>query len=155
MKRGFTLIELMVVLAMIMILAAALTSSIAGARERAKITSATVAVQEITKAILMYENFAPSRDLSEVVREKQDATESSLAFILGSGETDIGGNKIPVLYNAEIKGGKILDPWGTPYKVTIKQNSISMENQSAVLQATRQTATSIPNFWRRNPYDPD
>lgn len=154
MKRAFTLVEMMVVLAMIMILAGALATSVAGARERAKITAATIAVQEMTKAILMYENYAETRDLSGVVREKQEATKSSMAFILGGGKTDLGGNKIPVLYNADIKGSRILDPWGNAYKVTIKQGTASIE-QGAIVQATRRTSTSIPNFWRRNPDDPD
>ena len=154
-KGGFTLVEMMVVLAMIMILAGALTSSVAGARERAKIAAATVAVQEMTKAILMYENYATTHDLSQVTMEDREADESSLGFILGNaGDTDAVGNAVPVLYNAALRGGKILDPWGKAYRVTIRQGTINAQ-ANAVRSATRKTSTAMPNFYRRNPEDPD
>ena len=154
-RGGFTLIELMVVLAMIMILAGAVTSSVSGARERAKITAATVAAREITHAILMYENDAPTHDLSAHVMDSwQDATESNLGFILGGGETTSGGTPIPVLYNASLQNGRILDPWGTPYKVTIREGAMSSQD-NAVLNATKTTSVAVPNYWRRRAGEED
>lgn len=154
-KGGFTLIELMVVLGMIMILAGAITSSVSGARERAKVTAATVAAREITHAILMYENYASTHDLSAHAMDSwQDATESNLGFITGGGETDGSGNKIPVLYNASFTGGRILDPWGTAYKVTIRKGTMDVAD-NALLNATKTTGVAVPNFWRRRAGEAD
>ena len=50
----------------------------------------------------------------------QPAQESRLAFILGK-VTGRGDTTVPVLYNGAIKNGFILDPWGNPYRVTIKK----------------------------------
>ena len=47
-REGFTLIELMVVVAMIAIISAAMTVSVAGAQERARVQKATVEVKSIT-----------------------------------------------------------------------------------------------------------
>ena len=146
--------EMMVVVAMILILAGALVSSMSGARERAKITVATVAVNEITKAILMFENYSPTRDLSGHECEEQEATESSLAFILGGGDTDLGGNRIPVLYNASIKDGKLLDPWNRPYLVTIRAGTANIA-QTDRMQNTKKTGIALPNFWRRSAGEAD
>ncbi len=154
-KRGFTLIELMVVLGMIMILAGAITSSVSGARERAKVTAATVAAREMTHAILMYENYASTHDLSGHVMESwQDATRSNLGFITGGGETDASGNKIPVLYNATFKGEHIVDPWGKPYMVTVRQGTMDVAD-NAMLNATKTTGVAVPNFWRRRAGEAD
>ena len=57
-KRGFTLVELLVVIAMIAILLAALSTSIAAAQERARIQKATSEVKIISQAILAAENYA-------------------------------------------------------------------------------------------------
>ena len=54
--RGFTLVELLVVIGMIAILIAALTTSMAAAQERARIQKATSDVKVISQAILAYEN---------------------------------------------------------------------------------------------------
>ena len=153
-RRAFTLVEMMVVLAMIMILSGALVSSVSGARERAKITAATVAANEITKAILMYENYAKTHDLSGVTMDKRESTRDNLAFILGEGETDSAGNRIPVLYNAAITGNAILDPWGNKYRVTIKADTANIA-QNKTMENTRKSGIALPNFYRRRAGEPD
>ena len=104
-KKGFTLVELLVVIAMLMLLAGAITTSVAGAHRRAKIQQATVEAQEMTKAILSYENFGKNYSLDAHVMEDQQATEQSLAFILGKESAQIKGQRgdIPVLFNAAVK----------------------------------------------------
>lgn len=120
MKRGgFTLIELLVVVAMIMLLAGAMTASVSGARARAKVSRAQADVREITNAILAYANYTDDGTLSSVTLNEAEATESNLGFILGQGSSSRGG-KVPVLYNASLTGGRVLDPWGKPYRVTVK-----------------------------------
>ena len=117
--RGFTLIELMVVVAMIAIIAAAMTSAVAQAQRRAKISRAETEAKELTNAILAWQNYDPSGSLSKYVMEDAEAEESKMGFVLGK-ETGRGGKQVPVLFNATISRGRLVDPWGNPYRVTIK-----------------------------------
>ena len=119
-RGGFTLVELIVVAAMILILAGAVTTSVSGARARAKISRAEIETREITNAILAYANYTDDGSLSSVTMNDSPASESSLAFILGQGPSQRGA-KVPVLYNAALSSsGQVLDPWGHPYRVTVK-----------------------------------
>ena len=119
-RRGFTLIELLVVIAMIAILAGAMTTSVSGARARAKISRAETESREMTNAILAYANYTDDGSLSSVAMNNALASESTLAFILGQGPSQRGA-KVPVLYNAAVRSdGSIVDPWGHPYRVTVK-----------------------------------
>ena len=144
MRRGFTLIELLVVIAMIAILMGAIGSSMNQARKRAMISKATQDVKEMTNAILAFENYARGRSLANYASGSwRDTTESSMSMILG-GETSDSGEQVPVLYNAQIRNGQILDPWGTPYQYMIKRaGNITPPSGSGF-----QTAPSLPNFYR-------
>ena len=144
MKRGFTLIELLVVVGMIAVLIGAVGSSVSQARRRAQIAKATQDVKEMTNAILAFENIAVGRSLEKYASGWTDTTEGSLAMILG-GEATESGEPSPVLYNAQMRGGVIRDPWGTPYQFTIKKvadPSKQGDNQQFV------TAPYLPNFFR-------
>ena len=123
-KRGFTLIELMVVIAMIAILMAAVGTSVGKSRERARIERARSDVKVITQAILAWENYdrGGKNELQEMNDEEADS--SSLKFLLGQGETAKSG-QIPALLAAQLAaGGKMRDPWGSPYRVRIKEGAI-------------------------------
>lgn len=142
-RRGFTLIELLVVIAMIAILAGAMTTSVSGARARAKISRAETESREMTNAILAYANYTDDGSLSSVVMNNTPASRSSLAFILGEGSR--GGSKVPVLYNAAMRSdGRILDPWGKPYRVTVK----SGDTVSPAPVNGLQTGLFFPNWHR-------
>lgn len=149
-KRGFTLIELLVVVAMVAILGAAFTSSATSARERARIQKATAEVKVITQAILAYENWDQGggrRRLPERRKVDIDKSAGSLGFILGEGGDAQSGGKIPVMLMAALNsGGKMLDPWGTPYKVTIKESSLTVRPGSA--SGNLQTGYFLPNWYR-------
>ena len=119
MRRAFTLIELLVVIAMIAILMGAATTSVVGAQRRAKIARAQTEAQELTKAILAYANYDEDGSLSKYTMNDREADEGSLGFILGKVKSR--NSDVPVLYNAALTGGKILDPWGHPYRITVKQ----------------------------------
>jgi prepilin-type N-terminal cleavage/methylation domain-containing protein len=136
MRKGFTLVELLVVMAMLMLLIGSISSSVISAQRRAKIAVATTGVLEISNAILAYENYGELKSM-----EEQPSTESNLGFILGKETED--GRKVPVLYNAAIKGGKILDPWGNPYIITITEGTISGKRTRNM-----NTAVFFPNFYR-------
>ena len=121
MRRGFTLIELMVVIAMIAILMGAATTSVVGAQRRAKISRAQTEAQELTKAILAYANYTEDGTLSELSGlDDSEANENNLKCVLG--KVTKRGSTVPVLYNASVaKDGRFLDPWGNPYRVTVKK----------------------------------
>lgn len=119
MRRGFTLIELMVVMAMIAVIAGALTSGVAKAQKRSKISRAQTEAREITNAILAYQNYDEDGSLDKFLMEDQEAEEGKLGFILGKVKSR--NSDVPVLYNAALTGGKILDPWGHPYRITVKK----------------------------------
>ena len=142
---GFTLVELLVVIAMLMLLAGAITSSVSSAQKRAKIAQATAEAQQMTNAILAYQHFGEDYTLP-AYENGTPADEGSLAFILG-GKTGPNGETIPVLFNASVKGGKILDPWGHQYIVTIKKgaNINPPPNSSDNLKSY----VAFPNFNRR------
>ena len=131
-NKGFTLIELLVVVAMIAVILGALTTSVSSARQRAKIQKATSDVKVISQAILAYENWSRGGNFELEPMEKRDADKGSLGFLLGQ--------------EAAESGGKMVDPWGTPYKVTIRQGTIS-----AAQGVSLQTGYFLPNFYRVTP----
>ena len=145
MRRGFTLIELLVVIAMIAVLIGSVGSGMNQARRRAQIARATQDAKEITNAILAFENYAKGRSLKNYATGSwKEATETSLSMILGGEESD-SGELVPVLYNAQIRNGQILDPWGNPYEFMIKRLGDFKPPTSG---SEYKTAPSLPNFYR-------
>ncbi len=144
-KRGFTLMELMVVVAMIGIIMSAIVSSTAAAQERTRREKALSEVKTITQAILAYENVAKGGELPTM--ENRDADDNSLGFITGKGgESRYGGKVGSMLAAIYRKGGKMTDPWGTPYKLTIRASGASVRIESA--SGAMQTGYFFPNFYR-------
>ena len=144
MRRGFTLIELLVVIGMIAVLMGAMGASTVKARTRAKIARATQEVKEMTNAILAFENYAPGHTLANHANGSwAPCTEGSMAMILGR-ETGENGEQVPVLYNASIRGGQLLDPWGHPYEYMIEKT----EPFAASAVPNLLTAPALPNYFR-------
>jgi len=150
MKRGFTLVELLVVIGMMAVLMGSLTTSITQSRKRTQISKATQDVKEITNAILAYQNYAPNRSLeNDASGSWRVSSEGNLDMILGgrkmTGVKGAQGENVPVLYNAQIRGGKILDPWGKPYEFMIKK---VQEQDDGKERNVFVTAPTLPNFYR-------
>ncbi len=101
-RRGFTLLELLTVIAMLTVLTGALSSAVASARRRTRIVRADAEVHEISNAILAYENISENKSLNGHAMSDQEATEKNLGFILGDGGKTAGGEKIPVLFNGAV-----------------------------------------------------
>ena len=120
-KRGFTIIELITVIAMILILMGAITSSVFGARRRTKIQQAITEAQELTQAIQAYENYIDEDGNSPLKPRESwtDASESDMAFVLGKVSNPNGEGDMPVLYQGAVTRGFIRDPWGRPYQYRI------------------------------------
>ena len=144
MNRAFTLVELIVVVAMILLLSGAFTTSVHKARERGRISRATQEVREMTNAILAFEQYAKDRSLVSKVTggSWRDCAEGSMGMILGH-ETGASGEQVPVLYNAQVRGGALVDPWGKPYQYMIDKTSDLSES----IQAP-QAAATLPNYYR-------
>ena len=146
-RPGFTLVELLVVIGMIALIMGAITTSVTAAQERARISRATVEVKAVTQAILASENYSSNSKYELETMTKADCDSSSLGFLLGKGGETKGGGKVPVLLMASLtSGGKMLDPWGTPYKVTIKPGNANVKIASA--SGSMQTGYYLPNFYR-------
>ena len=146
MKRAFTLVELLVVIGMIALLTGAIGTSVSSARARARIVKATAEVKEMTNAILAYENYARGGEYGLEPMEDRVATVDSVGFILGRGETGDTG-KIPVLYNGSASAdGALRDPWGNPYRVTIREGQVPSVSSTAA--SNMQTGYYLPNFYR-------
>ena len=150
-KRGFTIIELLAVISMILILMGAVTASVTGARRRAKIQQAIAEAQQLTDAILAYENYSRPGKPSPL-REKakdawQEAEENALGFVLGKEANPNGSGELPVLYNGAVSGGKIRDPWGKAYRYRILEASVNPDdNQTGGDQG--EAAFAFPNINR-------
>lgn len=144
MKKGFTLIEMMVVIGMIMLLMGAMTVSVQKARTRARIAKATQETREITNAILAYEQYAKGHSLDSKVTGNswKSCTKNDMSMILGE-ETGASGEQIPVLFNASIQSGAIVDPWGRPYQFMIDKTG---DLGSTVVP--KKTAAALPNYTR-------
>ena len=137
--------ELMVVVAMIGIIMSAIVSSTAAAQERTRREKALSEVKTIPQAILAYENVAKGGELPTM--ENRDADDNSLGFITGKGgESRYGGKVGSMLAAIYRKGGKMTDPWGTPYKLTIRASGASVRIESA--SGAMQTGYFFPNFYR-------
>ena len=145
MKKAFTLIELMVVIAMLAILMGAASVSVSSAREKARVMKATAEVKEMTNAILAYENYARGGKF-ELDTMDGEANVGSVGFILGKGSGSDFDDKIPVLYNGTVgSDGVLRDPWGTPYKVKIVEGTVP--SVAATAASSMATGYMRPNFY--------
>ena len=79
--------------------------------------------------------------------EDRDADSSSLGFLMGDGQSRYADGRVGTLLQASLSaGGKLLDPWGTPYKVTIRSSGASVRLESA--SGSMQTGFWFPNYYR-------
>lgn len=145
--KGFTLVELLVVVAMIAILAGALATSVSGAQSRARIQKATSDVKVITQAILAYENFGAGGNYELPTMKDAEANQGSLGFLLGQGGTSKAGDTIPALLMVLLKdGAKLRDPWGMPYTISITKGSGTVKIKTAT--GNMQSGYFLPNVYR-------
>lgn len=126
---GFTIIELITVIAMIMLLMGAITTSVTRARRQAKVQQAITEAQQLTDAILAYGNVLNKKGKSGLEdqatgRNWKKATEADLRFVLGMPNQP----DLPVLYNGAVTGGSVRDPWGNPYRYRIMSTAIDVDD---------------------------
>lgn len=120
-KRGFTLIEVVIVMAIITILASFIVGSARLARRRGAVAKALAAIASIETAITMYQldmaSYPPDADgIKSLVR----------ALTQDPGDPDWYGPYMS--FKAEdLKDGDFIDPWGNPYQY----NSSSPQHNKA------------------------
>ena len=151
-RSGFTIIELITVIAMILLLMGAITTSVTRARQRAKVQQAITEAQQLTDAILAYENFAVPGKASPLKKQStgeswKEATEANLGFVLGNDTMPNGQDgKMPVLFNGAVSGGSIRDPWGHAYRYRIMASDIDVKSKRN--NNAGDAAFAIPNINR-------
>ncbi|MBO5751946.1 MAG: prepilin-type N-terminal cleavage/methylation domain-containing protein [Kiritimatiellae bacterium] len=101
MKRGFTLVELLVVVAIIGILGAIGMQGVVGNIEKTRKTAAKAGVDTIKGAITNY-----------MINKKKSTPPSDLKVLI-----DVSGDSEPFLDGGE---GALYDPWDTEYKLEVK-----------------------------------
>lgn len=143
--KGFTLVELLVVIGLLAMLMAAMTVSISGAQKRAQIAKAESEVKVIEQAILAYEQYDSKHELPTMT--EQEASESTLKDLIGNGKAAKSGGQIPALLMAQLsEDGVMKDPWQTPYRITVKKGSASMRFTTAA--GNLQSGFYFPNYYR-------
>ena len=145
-EKGFTLIELLVVIAMLAVIIGAISTSVTAAQQRARIQKATADVKTVSQAILAYENYGHGGRYELPLMNDAEADSSSLAFLVGEGGAAESGGNIPaLLMTAARSGTKLRDPWGTPYRITIKKGGANVRIDSA--SGTMKTGFYLPNWY--------
>lgn len=99
--RGFTLIEVMVVVAILGILATIVMTNVVGKDEQARITAAKTGVAQISNALEMY----------KLDNHKYPTTDEGLEALVTKAAS---AKTFP--QGGYIKGGLPKDPWGNPFQ---------------------------------------
>jgi general secretion pathway protein G len=105
-NKGFTLMELMVVIAIIVLLAGIMVPNLANRIERAKVTKAEADISAIESAIAMYE--------TDTGRYPPDSITELSNWLTGQ-NVDTTSSSAKDWHGPYIKGIED-DPWGTPYR---------------------------------------
>jgi prepilin-type N-terminal cleavage/methylation domain-containing protein len=162
-SRGFTMIEMVVVLAVIAILAAVLTPVVTGYVERARFNAAQNDVKNIAAAIVQFNTDTrlwpiyvgssdiPNGNVFDVLRSPGDTP--AIAAATGWGEnlttvgTTVGGLEtvlntnyltLPLTGSRAWRGAYLQlgsDPWGSAYYVTAKHLKPSADETAFVISA--------------------
>ncbi|MDP3787604.1 MAG: type II secretion system protein GspG [Candidatus Omnitrophota bacterium] len=121
-KRGFTVIELLVVLAIIGILAGLILGASGEARKRALITKARASISSVETALGMFQSDLGGYPSSGNANLINALSENSGTYVIGTQSyalptTDWSGPYMNFQTN-EISGGQFIDPWNNPYGYT-------------------------------------
>ena len=140
-RTGFTLLELMIVIAIIGILMAMLGAAAYSARQRAYATTATAEVQQIVTAFksyyLVHHEWPGDWAGGKGGEAGEPLTKSALAPLIDGDE----GAYLDIS-DFRFEDDQFLDPWGNPYRVSTDR--VDTPSVSDVFEG----AVSFPNHMR-------
>jgi prepilin-type N-terminal cleavage/methylation domain-containing protein len=111
-NRGFTLVEMLIVVGMLGVLMATAATGVSRAKGQARVTKANTEIRQLIGAWLAYEAAYDDWPAGLPAGGGEiEATQSTLKELLGEGQ-----NKV-VFLNAQMINGAFRDPWGMPYKI--------------------------------------
>ena len=109
-KHAFTLIEMLVVIAIIGILMSLLIPALSGARHRARVTRARMEMNQIETAWISYRN-----DYRELPQGLSQMDQNAVSILTGDNPREIS--------YMEFSEGEFLDPWGEIYRLALADNN--------------------------------
>jgi general secretion pathway protein G len=131
--KGFTVVELLVVISIIMLLITLIIPNLSNAKKKARVARAKAEISALETAITAYYSDMGHYPTNDVT--KQTETDNTIIITQLSGrqggsgafDTTVANNADwngPYMeFDAEhIKGGAYIDPWGTPYEIEINLN---------------------------------
>ncbi len=141
-RAGFSLLEMLLVVAVVGILLGMLGAAAYAARQRAYATLAQAEVQQIATAFKSYW-VAKSKWPDGFGAAWTKLTRGNLAVLMG-GDTDgiVYLDVPPDRFEGDGNDAFFLDPWGHPYEVSIEGLS------QPVVSDTLEGAVTFPNFMR-------
>ena len=148
---GFSLLEMLLVVAVIGILMGMLGASAYSARQRAYVTLAQSEAQQIATAFKSYwlakdkwpDGFGGSGEAGQEDKNWTRLTRGNLKILMG-GDSDgiVYLNVPPDRFAGDTDDSPFRDPWGHPYEVSIEGVS------STIISDTLEGAVTFPNLMR-------
>ncbi|MBQ9694698.1 MAG: prepilin-type N-terminal cleavage/methylation domain-containing protein [Kiritimatiellae bacterium] len=137
-RAGFTMIELLLVMAILGTLVATFALSTASARENAKVVKATAESRALANSIRLFclamTDTAISDDggnplsvlgLSDGLRD----ADSTLTNMLTKPSASNGNTVYFEANDRSIRANRLCDPWGNPYKIRVKRVNLSVKQE--------------------------
>lgn len=137
-RAGFTMIELLVVMAILGTLVGTFALSTGAARENAKVVKATAESRALSNSIRLFcmamTDTAVSDDggnpmsalgLSDGVNDAS----STLTNMLTKPSSSNGNTVYYDANDRSIRGNRLCDPWGNPYKIRVKRVNIAARQE--------------------------
>lgn len=124
-REAFTLIEMLVVVAMLGLMMGSAASGISQAKRQAKVTRAHAEMRELVNAWLAYEQAYDDWPVPSGAEGEEGiaATESNLKELIGQGGDGMVYLNAPMTDGSD--GRAFRDPWGTPYRYRIVEIATS------------------------------
>ena len=145
-RRAFTLLELMLAIAVIGILMSMLGAAAYSARQRAYVTLATAETQQIASAFKSY-YLANHKWPGKWENGASDTlTRQNLAPIIGS-----EGTVYLDISDFRFEGDAFLDPWGHPYTVTTRK--IDQPEVSDTIEGAISFPNQLRHYYEEGIYD--